>query len=191
MKTVYVCIPTTKERRPRLAECVDSILQYAGVPVVFATYENYREGFVRPIHTILDGIKEDQLVWCIGDDTRLVQPDTLKRLVEAYEAEYPENDGVVQPDDGIQRGGIITMPLCSAKTMKENTHKDFFLNFADNIFTEVMTKKGKYKYCPEIVVEHHHWVNGKVKPDETYAFAQSKFEEDRQTYFRIKKELGL
>ncbi len=189
---VHCCIPTTKERRARLAECMASINDLAGTPVMFHIYENYREGFVQPLRKILQELPLDALVWCIGDDTRLTEKDTIKRLEARFWAEYPNGDGVVQPDDGIQRGAIITMPLCTVETMyKYGTYDGFFLNFCDNLFTEVMEKKGKYTYCPEIHVEHQHHINKKAPMDDTYAFAQTKYAEDRELYFKLKASMGL
>lgn len=189
---IHILIPTTFERRERLAECIASIHEFAGYPHIISTYENYQEGFVTPCYKLLKDLKPDTMVWCIGDDTSLVEKDTLKRLVDAYKANYPTNDGVVQPDDGIQNGHIITMPLCTAKTMLEKgIHLEFFLNYCDNLFTDLMNRDGKYTYCPEIKVEHHHHVNGKAKLDETYKYASSKFMEEQATYYKLKKELGL
>lgn len=191
-KMIHILIPTTEERRERLKECIETIHKYAGVPHIISTYENYREGFVTPCFKLLKDLKDDTMVWCIGDDTRLIEPDTLKRLLDIYNEKYPNKDGVVQPDDGIQNGGIITMPLCTAKTMLEKgIHLDFFLNFCDNIFTELMIKDGKYTYCPEIKVEHQHHVNRKAPLDETYIYANTQFEKDRETYFKTKQKLGL
>ena len=166
-----------------LLECLYYIHENAGYPHVMVTYENYREGFVKPIHLILDGLKPETLVWCIGDDTKLVEPDTLKRLVEAL----ADLSWVVQPDDGIQHGNIITMPLCTAETMRKYTYKGYFLNFADNEFTDIMTAEGRYKYHPEIKVEHMHPAVKKAPMDETYAYAQTKFNDDRVLYEERKK----
>jgi hypothetical protein len=192
MEIVHILIPTTEERRERLSKCVASIHENAGFPHIISTYENYREGFVKPCYLLLKDLKEDTLVWCIGDDTILAEKDTLKRLVDAYRACYPNNDGVVQPNDGIQGGNIITMPLCSAKTMIEKgIHLDFFLNFCDNIFTEIMRKENKYTYLPDINVDHQHFSQRKSPLDETYAYANTQYDKDRETYFIIKKKLNL
>lgn len=189
---IHILIPTTEERRERLAECIKTIHEFAGVPHIISTYENYREGFVKPCQLLLKDYKEDTMVWCIGDDTRLIEPDTLKRLLERYNQEYPNKDGVVQPDDGIQNGQIITMPLCTVKTMLEKgIHIEFFLNYCDNLFTDLMKRDNKYTYCPEIKVEHHHHINGKAKKDETYTHAGTKFFEDQQAYYKIKQQMGL
>lgn len=176
---IHILIPTTAERRDRLRECVDLIHENAGYPHIISTYENYREGFITPIHKLLQDLKPETLVWCIGDDTRVREPDTLKKLVEAFETAFPERDGVVNPNDGIQCGNIITMPLCTAHTMAAYTHKDYFLNYADNEFTIIMTAKGKYLYCPEVNVEHAHHVNKKAPLDDTYAHANTKVDDDR------------
>lgn len=165
-KSVYICIPTTSERKERLATCIESIHKNAGYPHVICTYENYREGFIQPILRILAGLKPDQLVWCIGDDTLLVERDTLKRLVDAYKPDH-----VINPDDGIQHGAIITMPLSSAITMRFGTYAGYFLNYADLEFTAVMTCLGRYIYLPEVKVQHSHWRNQKAIRDDTYAFA--------------------
>jgi len=189
-KPVYICIPTTEERRERLAKCLDSIHKNAGYPHVIVTYENFQEGFIGPIHRILEGIKDDTVVWCIGDDTVLTEESTLLRLVDAYHNAFPSNDGVANPDDGIQKGQIITMPLCSAFTMKKYTFKGYFLNYADNEFTEIMTAKGKYLYVPEVQVEHQHWIAGKAKKDNTYEHAASKFPQDAEL-FKFRKANGF
>jgi hypothetical protein len=189
-KTIHILIPTTFERRQRLSHCIDSIHRNAGYPHIISTYENYREGFVKPCHRLLRDLKPETMVWCIGDDTILSQPDTLRRLMGVFE-ECP-SDIVLQPDDGIHHGRIITMPFCAAGTMLENgIHLEFFLNFCDNVFTEIMVKKRKYVYCPEIRVEHQHWINRKAPPDDTYAYAASKFDEDRAAYYRVRAKLGL
>lgn len=84
------------------------------------------------------------------------------------------------------------MPFCTAKTMLEKgIHLEFFLNFCDNVFTEIMVKEGKYYYCPDIKVDHQHWVNKGAQPDATYAVAQAKFTQDQDTYYKVKKQLGL
>jgi hypothetical protein len=191
-KIVHILIPTTKQRRDRLAKCIDSIHEKAGCPHIISTYENYKEGFVLPCYKLLIDLKPDAMVWCIGDDTVLVEENTISRLVSEYEKNYPNNDGVVQPNDGIQSGRIITMPLCSAKTMLEKgIHLDFFLSYCDDVFTMIMRKEGKYTYCSDIHVEHQHWSVDKAPLDETYEFAKNKLEEDKNAFEKVCKRLGL
>jgi len=182
---VYICIPTTVERKERLEVLKESLRVNAGYPYIVATYENFQEGFIKPIHKLLSGLKPDTLVWCIGDDTLLIEKDTLKRLVEAYKPSC-----VVNPNDGIQCGAIITMPLCSAETMKKGTYIGYFLNSADVEFTMVLTAQKKYIYLPDVNVQHSHWRNGKAPRDKTYTFADEMAGKDAQM-FLLRKEAGF
>lgn len=183
-----VCIPTTAERRQRLAKCIESLHKYAGVPFQVLTYENYQEGFVLPIHKMLATLKDGTPVWCIGDDTILIEPDTIKRLFEEWM--IGGADCVVNPNDGIQNGTIITMPFCSALTMRKYTYTGYFLNYADNEFTEIMRSEGRYIYRSDIHVDHQHHVNGKAPVDGTYSYALTKFDDDRKLY-QLRKARGF
>ena len=187
---IYICVPTTRERAERLEVLKESLRKYAGIPYVLCTYENYREGFIQPIKKILNGLAPHTLVWCIGDDTELTEPDTLKRLALEFYNRFPHFDGIVQPNDGIQEGRIITMPLCTARTMMFGQHDGYFLNYADVEFTMIAEAFGKYKYCPDINVQHSHWVNRKAKMDDTYSFAASKDQEDAKL-FQERVKLGF
>lgn len=174
---VYICIPTTKERAPRLEVLKESLRVNAGYPYILCTYENFHEGFVAPIHKILSGLRNETLVWCIGDDTELIESDTLARLVDAYMPGC-----VVQPDDGIHGGRIATMPLCNAKTMRDGTFEGYFLNSADVEFTTILQAQKRYIYCSDIKLQHSHHINNKAPEDDTYRFAASKAGEDAQLF---------
>jgi GT2 family glycosyltransferase len=186
MEPVVVCIPTTPARKDRLNECLKTIELNAGWPCIIATYQNENEGFVAAIHKILGRLRPETLVWCIGDDARLVEEDTIKRLVGEFWSRFPDRDGVVNPDDGIQNGRIATLPLCTAKVMAENTSKEFFHNYADDVFTERMKHVGKYAYIPNVKVKHEHWTVGLAPKDSTYELAEKKYAEDAATYARMR-----
>lgn len=185
-EVVVVCIPTTPDRAASLAECVDLLARNAGHPHVVATYRNDHEGFVAAMHTILARLRPDTLIWSVGDDMRVTQPGTLARLVREFHARFPDRDGVVNPDDGIQRGRVATLPLCTARVMADNTPREFFHNFADDVMTERLAKAGKYAYLPDVRVVHAHWTAGLAPMDETYRVAQARFDQDRATYERLR-----
>lgn len=178
---LHILIPTTADRRERLATCLESIKAHAGIPYIVMTYENYREGFVGAIHKMLAGLKDDTLVWCIGDDTELT-PGALQKLVDAHAARFPDGNGVSQPDDGIHGGKIITMPLTSAGIMKAFTYREYHHNYADNEFTIIMKHYDRYQYVAESVMTHAHWINNKAKKDDTYAGAMEKYKADGDLY---------
>jgi hypothetical protein len=169
---VFVVIPTTKERRARLEKCIASLRENAGMPFTLCIYENEPRGAIIAMHEMLEGITG--LVWWIQDDVILTEPNTLKRLYDQYQS------GVLCPDDGIVHGEIITLPFCLAHWLKEFTFKGYYHNYADREFTDVMKKYNLYKYCPNIKVDHQHWVNGKAERDETYKLQLNK--NDKELY---------
>ena len=183
-KPVVVCIPTTPERRSRLATCMESINTNAGYPCIIMSHENQYEGFVVAIHRILDRLADDTMVWVIGDDVTMHEPDTMKRMMESYSHLYPNRDGVVNPNDGIQCGALITAPLTTAKIMREGTSKEFFHSYADNVFTDIMNRSGKYTYLPHINITHSHYCNGLAEKDRTYCVASDHLQKDYETYQR-------
>ena len=178
---LYICVPTIKSRRDRLEVCVASIKEHVKIPHCIVTYENERGGFVPAIHDMLKGI--DGVVWCIGDDT-VVQNDAVDILWRRFHDEYPDLDGVVQPDDGIQHERIITMPMCHSKTMQQFTYKGYNHYYADEEFTWHMREAGKYTYVPEAVVEHAHWLNGKAENDEKYTVSMQKNDADKELFIK-------
>ena len=104
------------------------------------------------MHRILSTLRPDTLIWSLGDDMRVTEPGTLARLVREFHARFPDRDGVVNPNDGIQNGRVTTLPLCTARVMADNTPREFFHNFADDVMTERLSRAGKYAYLPDVRV---------------------------------------
>lgn len=180
---LYICIPTIKSRTDRLEKCIQSIKDNVKIPYALVLYENERGGFVPAIHDILKGI--NGIVWCIGDDS-IVIGDAVEKLWTIYNQTYPEKDGVVQPNDGIQGDSLITMPMCHSKIMQKYTYKGYNHWYADNEFTDIMKEQGKFTYVPDAKVDHIHWVNGKVPQDEKYLVSLRKNNEDAELYKKRK-----
>lgn len=184
---ITILIPTTPERRERLAKCIDSIREHTTQPYRLMIYENNGEGYVKAIHTLLEGVQG--IVWCLNDDV-VLKNDALKILTETFNKEFPKHNGLLQPRDGIQEGNVCTLPFCHSEIMKKLTHKGYHHNFADQEFTIRMSVAGLYRYVPEAVVEHMHWINGKAEKDETYTKSQELFEKD-QTLFNNRLQNGF
>lgn len=181
---LYILIPTTKSRRERLDVCVRSIKDNVKVPHAIVTYENSLGGFVPAIHDMLKGI--DAIVWAIGDDT-VVETDGVDKLWIKFNEIYPDASGVVQPDDGILHGGVITMPMCHARTLEKFTYKGYLHWGADAEFTDIMKQMGKYTYVPEAIIGHRHWVNGQAPIDEVYKKSSLTNDADVALYNERKK----
>ena len=176
---VNILIPTTPERRERLQKTIESIREHTTLPYKLTTYENNYEGYVKAIHTLLDGT--DSLVWCLNDDV-VLKNDALKILFDKFNELYPKWNGLLQPKDGIQEGNVCTLPFCHSNIMKRFTYKGYHHNFADQEFTLIMQSAGLYTYVPEAIVEHAHWINGKAEKDKTYSDSQILFEKDQKLF---------
>jgi len=176
---ITILIPTTPERRERLATCIASIREHTTMPYKLMVYENNYEGYVKAIHTLLEGL--EGLVWCLNDDV-VLKNDALKILYDTFDELYPKWNGLLQPKDGIQEGNVCTLPFCHSKIMRQLTFKGYHHNFADQEFTMRMSSMGLYKYIPEAVVEHQHWINAKAEKDKTYTGSQGKFEADQKLF---------
>lgn len=184
---IHILIPTTPERRHRIAECSEHIRTNAGLPHIISTYENVGEGYIAAIHKMLERLKDDTMVLCFADDLKMSEPDTLKRMQERFDEAFPDRDGVLNADDGFQHGRIITQPFCTAYTMRKYTFKGYTHNCADREFTIVMKEKGKYLYAPEIKIEHMHWRAGKSTHDETYKLMDAKYQSDLAVFAEREK----
>jgi hypothetical protein len=176
---ITILIPTTPERRERLAKCIESIRTHTSMPYRLMIYENVGEGYVKAIHTLLEGVQG--LVWCLNDDV-VLKNDALKILYDKFNEIYPKWNGLLQPKDGIQEGNVCTLPFCHSDIMRRFTFKGYHHNFADQEFTIIMNSVGLYTYVPEAEVEHMHWINGKAEKDVTYTDSQILFEQDQKLF---------
>lgn len=186
MDLLYILIPTTKSRRDRLAKCIQSIKDNVSIPHAIVTYENSRGGFVPAIHDMLKGI--NGLVWAIGDDT-IVDSNGVDVMFNKFK-EIDDNNKVIQPDDTILHGAVITMPMCDARVLERYTYKGYLHWGADVEFTDIIKRQGNYVYMPEVVIKHLHWVNGQAPMDETYARNNKTNDADLALY-RERKKNGL
>jgi GT2 family glycosyltransferase len=183
---IYIVIPTTKERRPRLRELLDSIDENTeGMKYAVVVYENDDGGWVPAVHNAIEGINGYAVL--LGSDV-VVKKDWLKNLWHAFIIQFPNRDGAVQPFDEINGGALCQHPLAHSDTIKKYLDKDFIHNFSDNWMTEMLQAEGKYLYVPNAIIEHKHMVNKKAKPDETYKKVFSTYDRDRAVYIQKKKE---
>ena len=163
---IYICIPTTKDRRPRLKELLASIEEHTqDIAHCVVYYENWDGGWVPAVHNMLDGI--NGFVVLLGSDV-VVGPGWLSTLWKRFTEVFPLRDGAAQPYDEINGGQLCQHPLAHSDTIKQYLHKGYIHNFSDNDMTECLLRDGKYLYVPEAIIEHKHMVNKKAEPDETY-----------------------
>mgnify|MGYP001559889138 CR=1 FL=1 len=177
---IKVCIPTTLGRRQRLQECIRSVQENSGYPHELVVFENSLGGWVAAVREMVMDLGDDPVV-VIGDDT-LPQPDWLKTLVGAYTKRFPDNDGLVQPDDGSHRGRIASYPMATPRFLLAWIYSGYRHNYADKELKKVAEAMGKYLWVPESKVIHKHYEKHPELFDETYALQKETRESDRLLY---------
>lgn len=190
---IYVCIPTTKERRPRLEKCLEAIRASVGAPpFTVCLYENEDGGWVAALQNLVAGLRDDALIFNIGDDV-IIQPDCIALLAEEFA--WKEANGVnpdtllLQPYEHIHQGNIATNPFCRAGLIKRWLSRAYVHNFADNELTELARAEGTYVYVPKAISEHIHFELDHSLYDETYDRTQRYFIKDQAT-FQQRKAAG-
>ncbi len=182
---VYICVPTTKERRPRLQNLIESIRQsdYPNLNIVI--HEGVHPGWVSAMHATLEGIKDDALIMSLGDDNT-IEVDTISILVRKFLETFPNLDGYAQPYNQFQGDEITTAGLCRADMVKKYFFKGYVHNFSDNEFTEIIKSMGKHVYVPEAKVHHFHVSADASLQDETYASNQRTYQQDSELFHKRK-----
>lgn len=178
---MFILIPTTSERRPRLEKCLEAI-KASTIPSIICTMENTGGGWVKNIHEMLEGI--NGVCFLIGDDC-IIAPNCLEKLQTAYEALPNKEEWLLQPYEQFSEGKIAQMPFAHSDLLKKYIHKGYFQNYSDTELTEVMKKKGRYLYVPEAKLDHQHFIGGAVY-DETYKLSHERGQDDK-ILFEIRK----
>ena len=179
---IYVLIPSTPERKDRLALAVASIkASVCTQPIEIVIEISEGEGANKPFYRMLQ--KVDGLVFNFGDDAS-VASDFIQKLYDAYVENFPDQDGVCAADDGINDPRAISgFALAHSKTWLENFNPEYVHLFADREWTAIM--KNKNRYCPVLTAKayHHHYTKeSHIKFDKTYQWAESHQQEDAELF---------
>lgn len=180
---IYICIPTTEERRDQTDRLIQSIREHTKIQHCIVTYENWDGGWVPAIHNLLSGI--DGFVILLGSDCT-VQAGWLDILWEKFCNAFPNKDGCAQPFDEINNGRLCQHPLGHSKVILEYLSQEYTHNFSDNEMTERLIADNKYLYVPESKIEHLHWINHKAQVDKTYQKIMETYAKDKETYLKRK-----
>lgn len=92
------------------------------------------------------------------------------------------NDGVAYPDDGINGEKLAGIPVIGGDLVRDMgwlALPGLKRIYIDNAITEVARRAGKLHYCPEVLIEHMHFSNGKSAFDDTYAKPDSHLDKQR------------
>lgn len=178
---IYILIPTTPERKEKLALTLASIAENK-LPHVVCIYESEGEGGSIALFKMLQGI--NGLCFVLNDDM-VIAPDCLEKLYFEWLRKIPEEDVLLQPFDNINKGKLAVSPFCHSDVLKKYFYHGYIHCFADTELTEVLKAKGSYFYVPEAKMQHNHY---KItnKNDDTYQFSRDHHAVDRELYFKRK-----
>jgi len=179
---IYVIIPSTKERRPRLEKCIAALKLNTKYPISICTYENEEGctdvGWVKAVHKMLEGI--NGLVFILGDDA-IVAPNCIAKLYEAYMRlpEKERSEWLLQPNEQFHKGQLATFPFCHSDVLKKYIYKGYNHLYSDTELTCVMINKKRYGYVSAAIVTHEHFLQDGKLLDETYRNTQKFWTEDK------------
>lgn len=119
-----------------------------------------------------------------GDDHWPVTPGCWKRLEEAAADLYVSFSagGTHGPDGCSIIGGTFCVGGELARAMGGVVPPGFIHNFWDNVIETVATDFDLLRPCPEVRIEHRHWINEAAPKDVCYARGEANFAKDKATY---------
>jgi len=136
-------------------------------------------------------------------DILLLASDDMIPVVHGYDEiirtsmrrYYPDTDGVLWFNDGIQGNGLNTLSIMGKKYYQRFGYiynPIYKTAWCDNEFTQVSKRLGRQTYFSQIIIEHQHFINGKAPIDETYLRNDNGLDSDSDTYkLREEQQFGV
>jgi hypothetical protein len=132
-----------------------------------------------------------------GYDIILLASDDMIPVVKGYDqiirdrmlVHYPDTDGVLWFNDGLQGARLNTLCILGKKYYDKFGyiyHPEYKSLYADNEFTEVSVNAGKAVYFNDIIIKHEHYSIDDSKNDELYKRNDSLLSYDRAVYEKRK-----
>lgn len=182
---IYICIPTTPERRARTQELISSIYTHTkDIPYSIVVYENNDGGWVKAVHNMIENIHGT--VWLIGSDC-VLKNNAVKILNDTYKMV----GGVIEPYNELHGDKLCQHPFGDSELIKKYLDKRFTHWYSDNYFTILANRENKLHYEPKAIIEHKHFINGKAENDKTYEtiFNPETVEKDRQLFIKLTQQV--
>lgn len=100
---------------------------------------------------------------------------------------------LIKVDDKLQtfHKDVLTIPIMNRLLYQELGyffHPEYHSMFVDQDLYWTVKNMEAMIFCPELVFEHHHYVNGKAKKDETYERSTSNWNQGKHLYQQRKEQ---
>jgi len=129
-----------------------------------------------PPYDIILLASDDMIPQVIGYD------DIIRENMKKY---YPDTDGVLWFNDGLQGNRLNTLCILGKKYYERFGyiyHPAYKSLYCDNEFMIVANKLGKQTYFDQIIIRHEHPITGMIPIDILYAINDSYDKEDCNTF---------
>lgn len=148
------------------------------------------KGKVDAINRDMEQAEDFDILLLLSDDMVPMVQGYDRIIVEQFEKNFPDTDGVLWLNDGYVGNRLNTI-VCMGRKYYERFSfiydNDYKSLFCDNEFTDISVKLNKYVYISQILIEHIHPMNVRTTPmDGLYRRNDKYFLEDQITYKRRK-----
>jgi len=122
----------------------------------------------------------DYILWA-ADDTTVMTPGWDENLINAIK-DVPM--GISYPDDLAQRENLPSNGTCFdsniVRTLGYLAPPELLHLYIDNFWKLLGTIMGTLRYCPEVILEHHHYAVHKAPVDPLYSAINSPWMYERE-----------
>lgn len=130
-------------------------------------------------------LTDDIDILCLISDDMIPSDDWDRKIANLMKNHFPDGDGAIHINDGLQGKNLITFSCMGLKLYKRFMyfyHPDYVSCFSDNEFTEIVYSWKKVFYTPEVIVKHH-WV-GNYHPDSLHMKNHDQMFRDQPTWIK-------
>ena len=130
----------------------------------------------------------DYILWA-ADDTVVMTPKWDENLINAIK-DVPM--GISYPDDLAQRARLPSNGTCFdsniVRTLGYLAPPELLHLYIDNFWKLLGDFMGTLRYCPEVILEHHHYAVRKAPVDDLYSAINSPwmYERERNAFIKYK-----
>jgi len=162
----------------------------AAYPEVFVQW-GLSKNKVHAINRDLEHLPDCDILIMMSDDMQFLVRGFDEEIREAFKNHFPNFDGTVHYPDSHALSKTITLSIIGVSLYKQLGYlywHEYVSVFADNDFTELTRKIGKYVFVNKKILEHYHPIWKTAEWDAQYRRTEDKeiYKSDREIFLRRK-----